>query len=163
MFRYKNMKDQTITHSKFMYAAIIQARNAFNKGEIPVGAVIIKDGKIIARAHNLNRVKNNPVKHAEIICIEKAARFLNNERLTDCDLYVTKEPCAMCAGAIVHSRIKSVFIGTEDKKYGACGSAINVCGNKILNHVPVIEFGLLKEESAFLLREFFKNKRNKNQ
>lgn len=159
LFIKKSMKDQIEITNDFMRAALKQAKIAYNKGEIPVGAVIVKDGRIIARAHNQNRAKNNPVKHAEIICIEKASRVLNNERLTGCELYATKEPCAMCSGAIVHARIKSVFIGTEDKKYGACGSVLNVCGNKSLNHVPVIEFGLLREEASLLLKKFFKNKR----
>ncbi len=155
------MKGQTEIMNAFMHAALSQAKIAFKKGEIPVGAVIVKDGEIISKAHNRNREKNNPVKHAEIICIEKAARVLNNERMNGCELYVTKEPCAMCAGAIVHARIKSVFISTEDKKYGACGSVLNICGNKILNHVPLIEFGILREEASSLLKKFFKNKRSK--
>jgi tRNA(adenine34) deaminase len=150
------------THEKFMLEALRQAEIAFNKDEIPVGAVIVKDGKIIAKAHNLNRSKTNPVKHAEIICIEKAARLLHNERLINCELYVTKEPCAMCAGAIVHARIEKVLIGAEDKKYGACGTVLDICGSKKLNHSPIIEFGIFREETALLLKKFFKNKRGKN-
>jgi tRNA(adenine34) deaminase len=156
------MQDTIEQKNAFMRVALNEARLACNKGEIPVGAVIVKDAKIIARAHNCNRELRNAVKHAEIICIEKASRVLSNERLLDCELYVTKEPCAMCAGAIVHSRIKSVFIGAEDKKYGACGTVLNICGNDQLNHVPAIEFGILQDESSKILKEFFKIKRTKS-
>ncbi len=144
----------------FMSIAIEEAKTAYESGEIPVGAVIVKDGAVIARAHNCNRGLRDPVKHAEIICIEEASRVLNNERLSGCELYVTKEPCAMCAGAIVHARIKSVLIGAEDKKYGACGTVLSVCGNSSLNHVPKIEFGILRDESSIILRDFFRNKRD---
>ena len=154
------MKDSIEQKKDLMRIALEEARLAYEKGEIPVGAVIVKDGGIIARAHNRNREMNNPVKHAEIICIEEASRILNNERLVDCELYVTKEPCAMCSGAIVHARIKSVFIGTEDEKYGACGTVLNVCASERLNHVPKIEFGILREESSLLLKKFFKGIRN---
>jgi tRNA(adenine34) deaminase len=157
------MKDSIEQKNIFMAAALDEAKIAYANGEIPVGAVIVKDGEIISRAHNRNRELSNPVKHAEIICIEEASRISNNERLLDCELYVTKEPCAMCAGAIVHARIRSVTIGAEDEKYGACGTALNVCGNKALNHVPNIEFGVLREEASLLLREFFKSKRSKIQ
>jgi tRNA(adenine34) deaminase len=150
------MKDITEQKNTFMRIALEEAKIAFDSGEIPVGALIIEDGEIIARAHNINRSLNNPVKHAEIICIEEASRVLSNERLLDCDLYVTKEPCAMCAGAIVHARIKNVFIGAEDEKYGACGTVLNVCGNENLNHVPIIEFGILREEASKILKKFFK-------
>jgi len=143
----------------FMAAAIEEAKIAYANDEIPIGAVIVKDDKIIAKGCNRNRELNNPVKHAEIICIEEASRVLNNERLIDCELYVTKEPCAMCSGAIVHARIKRVIIGAEDEKYGACGTVLNVCGNKALNHVPDVEFGVLREEASLLLKAFFKGKR----
>lgn len=143
-----------------MRIALEEARAACAKGEIPVGAVIVRENEIIARAHNLNREQNNPVRHAEIICIEEAARIFDSERLTDCDLYVTKEPCAMCAGAIVHARIRKVYIGTEDPKYGACGTVLSVCGCSVLNHVPEIEFGLLREESSMLLKDFFRDIRS---
>ncbi|MFH0977560.1 MAG: tRNA adenosine(34) deaminase TadA [Spirochaetota bacterium] len=153
------MHDNTDKKSVYMRIALEEAKKAFENGEIPVGAVIIKDGEIISKAHNRNRETRNPIKHAEIICIEEASRVLNNERLTDCELYVTKEPCAMCSGAIVHARIKSVFIGAEDEKYGACGSVLNVCGSESLNHVPEIEFGILRDESSHLLKNFFKIRR----
>lgn len=154
-----NDTDKTL----FMLIALEEARKASAKGEIPVGAVMVRENEIIAKAHNLNREQNNPVKHAEIICIEEAAGITGCERLTDCDLYVTKEPCAMCAGAIVHARIRKLYIGTEDPKYGACGTVLTVCGSSVLNHVPEIEFGLLREESSLLLKDFFRDIRDRKQ
>ena len=145
---------------EFMRSALFEANSAVSYDEVPVGAVIVFNNKIIASAHNRNRIENNPTRHAEIIAIEQAARFFNNERLNDCIMYVTKEPCAMCAGAIVHSRIKKLFIGGKDIKYGACGTVISVCGNSILNHIPEIEFGILEEECSLIIKNFFKLKRD---
>ncbi len=144
----------------FMHAALVLAHEAAASGEIPVGAVIVKDGAVISTARNDNRVTGNPVRHAEIIAIEKACAAVGNERLTGCDLYVTKEPCAMCAGAIVHARIRRLVIGARDSRYGACGTVLSVCGNSSLNHVPEIEFGLLEDEAAALLKEFFLDRRS---
>ncbi len=143
-----------------MKQALLEARKAFDSDEVPVGAAVVKDGRIIALARNENRETNNPVRHAEIIAIEAACAALGNERLTGCDLYVTKEPCAMCAGAIVHARIRRLVIGARDTRYGACGTVLSVCGNPALNHIPEIEFGVMEEESSRLLKEFFKMKRN---
>lgn len=154
--------NNTAEKESFMQIALEEAKKAFAKGEIPVGALIVKNGEIIARSHNTNREMNNAVKHAEIICIEEASRYLNNERLNGCTLYVTKEPCAMCSGAIVNSRLEKVIIGTEDDKYGACGTVLNICGNTILNHVPEIEFGILRKECSVLLKNFFSNLRKKD-
>ena len=150
-----------MTDEEFMEAALSLAGEAYLRDEIPVGAVIVKDGNIIASGSNENREKNDATLHAEIIAIKKASKLLNNERLIDCDLYVTKEPCAMCAGAIIHSRIRRVIIGTEDTKYGACGTAFDVCGNSRMNHIPEITFGILREKSASLLKQFFQEKRIK--
>jgi len=144
----------------FMRMALTLAREAFAAGEIPVGAVVVKDGAVLAAARNDNRERNDPVRHAEINAIERAAAALGNERLTGCDLFVTKEPCSMCAGAIVHARIRRLVIGTRDARYGACGTVLDVCGNRALNHVPEIEFGLMEEEGAALLKEFFQKKRD---
>jgi tRNA(adenine34) deaminase len=144
----------------FMQIALAEARKAFAAGEIPVGAVVVKDGTVIASARNDNRETNNPVRHAEIIAIEAACAAIGNERLTDCNLYVTKEPCAMCAGAIVHARIRRLVIGARDNRYGACGTVLSICGNRALNHVPEIEFGIMEEEAANLLKDFFKMKRD---
>ncbi len=149
-------------NTDFMRLALAEARAAFEAEEIPVGAVIVKDGAVIASARNENREKNNPLLHAEIIAIEKACAALMNERLTGCDLYVTKEPCAMCAGAIVHARIRKLFIGASDSRFGACGTVLLVCGNPALNHVPEMQFGIMEKEAAGLLKEFFKMRRNNN-
>ena len=145
----------------YMKAALKEAAIAASEGEIPVGAVIVREGEIIARGRNRNRGEQNAVLHAEIIAIQEASKITGNERLTGCDLYVTKEPCAMCAGAIVHARIRKVYIGTADSKYGACGTALSVCGNPLLNHVPEIEFGLCGDRSRELLRNFFEALRQK--
>ena len=122
-----------------MEIALNEAHKAFKQDEVPIGAVIVYEGKVIARAHNCTRLLRNPVKHAEIIAIEEASKVLANERLIGCDLYVTKEPCVMCAGAIVHARLARVIIGAKDEKYGACGTVLNVCGSSILNHQPVLQ------------------------
>jgi tRNA(adenine34) deaminase len=145
----------------FMLLALDEAAQAASEGEIPVGALVVRDGRILARARNRNRSLQNPVMHAEIIALEAAAQALGNERLTGCDLYVTKEPCAMCAGAIVHARIRRVVIAAEDAKYGACGSVLSVCGNPSLNHVPEITFGVLRDEARSMLQEFFARLRRK--
>lgn len=144
---------------QFMRCAVKEAMRAYKKEEIPVGAVVVCKGEIVARAHNKNRKKKNPLLHAEIIAISKAGKKIKSERLTECDLYVTKEPCAMCSGAIVNARIKRVIIAAEDEKYGACGTVLSVCGNQSLNHVPEIEFGLLRDEASSLLKDFFKKLR----
>ncbi len=146
----------------FMRLALAEARAAFDAEEIPVGAVVVKEGEVIASARNDNRGKNDPVRHAEINAIELACAAAGNERLTGCDLYVTKEPCAMCAGAIVHARIRKLYIGARDPRYGACGTVLSVCGNPALNHVPEMEFGLMEEEAAELLKKFFRIRRNNN-
>lgn len=150
-----------MTDEDYMEAAFVLAGEAYLRDEIPVGAVIVKDGNIIASGSNENREKNDATLHAEIIAIKNASHYLNNERLTDCDLYVTKEPCAMCAGAIVHSRIRRVVIGAEDVKYGACGTVFDVCGNSRMNHIPEITSGILREKSSSLLKQFFQEKRLK--
>ncbi len=150
------MNDDT----SFMLIALEEARRACEEGEIPVGAVITRQGEIIARAHNTNRAAANPLRHAEMIAIESAAATLANERLNGCTLYVTKEPCVMCAGAIVHARIKRLVIAAEDAKYGACGTVFSICGDRRLNHAPEIVFGLLRDEASALLSSFFRNLRS---
>jgi tRNA(adenine34) deaminase len=145
----------------FMRLALEEAAAAAAAGEIPVGAVITRDGEVLARGRNDNRARSNPAGHAELNAIQQAAEKIGNERLMNCVLFVTKEPCAMCAGAIVHARIARLVISAEDEKYGACGTVLSVCGNGRLNHVPVIEFGLFRNESAQLISDFFKNLRKK--
>ena len=144
-----------------MQEALCEAAIAASLGEIPVGSVVVHKGEIIARTHNSNRTMHDPTLHAEMEAIRAATRVLSNERLCGCSLYVTKEPCAMCAGAIIHSRIERVFIGTRDTKYGACGTVFKILGNTSFNHIPTIEFGLLEKEAAEMLSSFFTSLRNR--
>ncbi|MDR1997930.1 MAG: tRNA adenosine(34) deaminase TadA [Candidatus Margulisbacteria bacterium] len=140
----------------FMQKALSQARRAFVLGEVPVGAVIVRNGKIIARAHNERETKQNPVRHAELTVIDKAAQKLHSWRLLDCALYVTLEPCAMCAGAIVLARIPRVVYAAADPKAGACGSVFNILAEPKLNHRPEVVRGLLADEAGQLLKDFFR-------
>lgn len=139
---------------KYMKAALSQAKRAAAKGEVPVGAVIVRDGEIIARAYNTRETDKNALCHAEIKAIRKACKKLGGWRLTRCEMYVTLEPCPMCAGAIVNSRIVSVIYGASDKKAGAFGTLfdMNTFG---LNHKPEIVGGVMEEECAALLSDFF--------
>lgn len=144
---------------KFMKEALKEAKKAYDKLEVPVGAVIVKDGKVIARAHNLKETKFDTTKHAEILAIQKASKKLNSWRLLDCEMYVTLEPCSMCAGALINSRIKKVFVGTDDEKTGAIGSVFNLLDDYSFNHTVEFEKGILKDECENILKEFFKNLR----
>ena len=144
---------------KFMKEALKEAKKAYGKLEVPVGAVIVKDGKIIARAHNIKEEKKDTTKHAEILAISKTSKKLDSWRLTDCEMYVTLEPCSMCAGALIQSRIKKVCIGTMDEKTGACGSVLNLLEDYTFNHKVQIETGILQEECEELLKQFFKELR----
>ena len=144
---------------KFMKEALKEARKAYNKLEIPVGAIIVRNGIIIARAHNVKEEKKDTTKHAEIIAIQKASKKLESWRLTDCEMYVTLEPCSMCAGALIQSRIKKVYIGAMDKKTGACGSVLNLLENYKFNHVVEVERNIYKEECENILKQFFKELR----
>ena len=144
---------------KFMKSALKEAKKAYEKLEVPVGAVIVKDGKIIARAHNLKETKYDTTKHAEILAIQKASKKLNSWRLIDCEMYVTLEPCSMCAGALINSRIKKVYIGASDKKTGAVGSVFNLLEDYTFNHKVEYEKGVLQDECESILKEFFKELR----
>ena len=146
---------------KFMKQALKEAQKAYDKLEIPVGAVIVKDGKIIARAHNIKELKNDTTKHAEIIAIQKASKKLGAWRLNDCEMYVTLEPYPMCAGAIIQARIKKLYIGTMDEKTGACGSVLNLLEDYKFNHQVEVETGLLNNECEKILKDFFKDLRKK--
>lgn len=146
---------------KFMRVALKEAVKASLLDEVPVGAVIVLDGKIIAKAHNKRELTNDPLGHAELIVIRKASKKLETWRLTECDIYVTLEPCAMCAGAIMWSRFKRVIFGAYDEKGGALGSSFNLFEQNKINHKPDITSGVLLEESKLLLQTFFKNKRIK--
>ena len=143
----------------FMNQAIKEAEKAYKKLEVPVGAVIVKDRKIIARAHNQKETKTDTTKHAEILAIQKASKKLNSWRLIDCEMYVTLEPCTMCAGAIINSRIKKVYIGTMDEKTGAVGSVLNLFDDYTFNHQVESEKGILKEKCENILKQFFKELR----
>lgn len=145
----------------YMHEALKQAQIAFEKEEVPVGAVIVYKNQIIARAHNQIIMLKDPTAHAEMIAITQAAAYLKNERLIDCDIYVTIEPCPMCAGAMVLARIKNLYYATEDLKSGACGSVINIAGNPKLNHKINVHKGLMREESIALMRDFFRARRVK--
>lgn len=143
---------------KFLQAALNEARLAKLKGEIPVGAIIVKDNKIISQAHNLKEELNNPSAHAEIIAIQEAAKRLSNWRLKGCEMYVTLEPCPMCAACICQSRISKIYIGTFDPISGACGSVVNLIQNEYLKYNTQVEW-LYSEECSDILKEFFKEKR----
>ena len=143
-----------------MGEALKEAACALEKGEIPVGAVIVRKGAIVSRAHNTRESAKNALGHAEITAIDLACRALGGWRLWECDLYVSLEPCAMCAGAIVNSRIRKVFWGADDPKAGAFGGKLQL--NELgLCHKPLLQGGLLADESALLLQEFFQSLRSK--
>lgn len=146
----------------FMKRALKEAEKAYKKLEVPVGAIIVKDGKIIARGYNQKETKTDTTKHAEIIAIQKASKKLQSWRLIDCEMYVTLEPCSMCAGAIINSRLKKVYIGTMDKKTGAVGSVLNLFEDYTFNHKVESETGVMQEECEQILKKFFKELRKKN-
>lgn len=144
----------------FMKEALKEAQKAYKKLEVPVGVVIVKENKIISRAHNQKEERNSPIKHAEIIAIEKACKKLKNWRLNNCQMYVTLEPCPMCAGAIVNSRIEKVYIGTPDLKSGACGSKLNILQKCDLETEVEVEMNLLQQDCQNILKDFFKKIRS---
>jgi tRNA(adenine34) deaminase len=146
--------------NEFLVEAIKEAHKAMVAEEVPVGAVIVKDGKIIGRGYNLRENLKDPLAHAEIMAIREACVYLKDWRLSDCEMYVTLEPCPMCAGAIVQSRIKRIYIGTFDPKAGACGSIMNVVQNEALNHFVDVKW-LYDEECSQLLTNFFMTRRKK--
>ena len=146
----------------FMQEALKEAKKAFYENEVPVGAVVVKDGLIIGRGRNRTETAHDPTAHAEIRAIRQAAEKLGSWRLTGCDLYVTVEPCSMCAGAVVWSRIRSVYFGAPDSKAGACGSLYNIPQDERLNHQTQIYTGLMQKESEKLMKDFFKKLRQKN-
>jgi len=149
-----------IQHNKFMKEALKEARKAYEKKEVPIGAVIVKDGKIISRGHNLRETKQDATLHAEMVAIVKACKKIGSWRLNGCDMYVTLEPCCMCAGAIISSRIDRVFVGALDTKSGAAGSVVNVFDIKQLNHKVEVHIGILEEDCKAIMKSFFKQLRN---
>lgn len=144
-----------------MREALLEAEKAFDLGEVPVGCVIVRDGAIIARGHNLTETAKDPTVHAEMNALREAAGKLGGWRLPGCSAYVTCEPCAMCAGAMVWARIEELYIGADDPKAGACGSVLNVASNDGLNHRIKVRRGVLKEECSGILKEFFRTLRVK--
>jgi len=144
---------------QWMKEAIAEAKKAERLGEVPIGAVVVKEGVIIGRGHNLRETQHNPVSHAEIIAIQQASQALNAWRLLDCTLYVTLEPCPMCAGAIVQSRIKRVVYGTDDPKAGCAGTLMNLLQEPRFNHETELTGHVLQTECANLLTEFFRELR----
>jgi tRNA(adenine34) deaminase len=144
----------------FMEKALRHARRAFALGEVPVGAVIVKDNKIISWGYNTRESKQNPTHHAELIAINRAAKKLRSWRLLDCTLYVTLEPCTMCAGAIVLARLPRIVYAAPDPKAGACGSVLSLLDQPKLNHRPQVVSGVLADKSARLLKDFFRSIRN---
>ena len=145
--------------NKFMEQALKEAQKAFEEDEVPIGCVIVKDNKIIAKAHN-KKVKNNcAIFHAEIECIKKASKKINDWYLKECDMYVTLEPCLMCTGAIINSRIENIYFGCRDPKGGSLVSNIKIGTIKNINHYPNVTEGIMEKECSDILKQFFRNKR----
>jgi len=147
----------------YMQQAISQARNAWALGEVPVGALIVKEGQVIATGFNQPIGNHDPTAHAEIMALRAAAAILGNYRLPGCEMYVTLEPCAMCAGAMMHARLARVVFGASDPKTGACGSVLNLFEQEKLNHHTELTAGVLAEECGTLLKEFFAERRQAQQ
>ena len=142
-----------------MKLALNQAKKAYQINEVPIGAVIVKNGKVIGRGYNRRETNQNVLEHAELMAIRQACRKLGSWRLIDCDLYVTLEPCPMCAGAIIQSRIKNVYFGAHDEKAGAAGSTVDLFVPGLFNHDVNVTGGVLQEECAGIIKDFFKNLR----
>ncbi|TFG84026.1 MAG: nucleoside deaminase [Erysipelotrichales bacterium] len=149
-------------HVEFMREAIKEALKALELNEVPIGAVVVKDNEIIAYAHNLRQTNQIATAHAEILAIEQACKKLGSWRLDGCSLYVTLEPCPLCAGAVIQSRIDTVIFGAFDPKGGSFGSSIDLTTVKAFNHHPVIYGGILEDECAILLKNLFTQKRDKD-
>lgn len=149
------------TDEKFMKQALLQAKKAKELGEVPIGCVIVQDGKVIGRGYNRRNTDKSTLSHAEITAIRKASKKLNDWRLEECTLYVTLEPCQMCAGAIVQSRMKKVVIATMNPKAGCAGSVLNLLQMAAFNHQVEIEKGVLEEECSMMLSDFFRELREK--
>lgn len=145
----------------FMKIALEEAKKAYDKGEVPVGAVIVVNGEIVAKAHNTREQYQQALNHAEILVIKEACEKIGFWRLDNSYLYTTVEPCIMCSGAIIQSRIENVIFGAYDKKYGCCGSKINIVDNVIFNHKAKVLGGVLEEECSDIMTKFFKKIRNK--
>jgi tRNA(adenine34) deaminase len=152
-------KDRTDEY--YMRIALEEAETAFLKGEVPVGAVLVENGKIIAKAHNIKETTNDPIAHAELILIKKGASILGNWRLTNTTIYVTKEPCVMCAGAMVNARLGRLVYGCKDSRYGAITSRYKIASDPMFNHQIDVTSGILEDECSEILKRFFTNLRKK--
>lgn len=150
-----------LTHEAFMQEALVEAQKAYDMDEVPIGAVVVKDGKIIGRGHNLRESEKDPILHAEIIAIRQAAQTLDGWRLTDCDIYVTIEPCPMCAGAILQARIRQLVFGARDPKAGCVGSLYNLLQDARFNHQTEVVEAVLEEECSHIMKDYFRQKRKK--
>lgn len=148
-----------MTDEIFLREALVEAQTAARAGEVPIGAVLVRETTILARGQNRVIRDQDPTAHAEIVAMREAARQLENYRLNDCELYVTLEPCAMCAGAMIHARLKRLIYAAPDPKAGAAGSVLQVLNHPRLNHQMLVTSGLLAEESSELLRNFFRERR----
>jgi len=148
-----------MSDAAFMAQALAQARLALAAGEVPVGAVVVRQGQVIAVGGNAPIGGHDPSAHAEILALRAAAQALGNYRLTDCELFVTLEPCAMCVGAMLQARLKRVVFGAADPKTGAAGSLLDLFANRQLNHQTQVQGGVMAAECALMLRDFFKQKR----
>lgn len=148
-------------NERFMEYALQEARQALEVGEVPVGCVIVQDGQILGKAHNQRETLQDPTAHAEILAITQAASALHSWRLERTKMYVTLEPCPMCAGAIVLARIEAVYFGAMDPKAGACGSLMNLLTDSRFNHQPRVEAGLMADECGAILTEFFRDIRRR--
>ena len=148
---------------RFMRKALGEAERAAREGEVPVGAVLVSAGRVLARAHNRPIHLQDPSAHAEILALRRAAKKLGNYRMEGCNLYVTIEPCAMCAGAIVQARLARLVYGARDPKAGACGSVLRVLNRRKLNHQVDVAGGIMAADCASLIREFFRKRRKQNQ
>ena len=149
----------TVSHEQAMQVALEQARLAAVQGDVPVGAVVVHNGIIIAARHNEREATNDPTAHAEVLALRDAAQHLGRWRLDDCDLVVTLEPCVMCAGALINARVQTLVFGAADLKAGATGSLYNVCTDPRINHNPAVRNGIMELNSQLLLREFFVQQR----
>ena len=162
VYAYRGFKSHPFRHmtdNEAMQLALAQARRAQAQGDVPVGAVVVHDGKVIASACNERELRRDPTAHAELLAVRAAAEKLGRWRLDDCTLFVTLEPCAMCAGMVINARVGTVVFAAADLKAGAMGSLYNLAADPRLNHEPVVRHGVLAQESAQLLQAFFAQRR----
>ena len=148
-------------HTEFMKLALAEAKKASVKNEVPVGAVVVVDGKVVARAHNMVEGRRDPTAHAELLALKKATKKLKNKYLPGAEVYSTIEPCTMCAGAMVLARISGLHFGAREPKTGAAGSVMNIASSRKLNHRIKVTGGIMEEECAGVMKEFFRKKRKK--